>query len=516
MSDISHASVVFLNPRDNICVAARALESGEEITAGETRVRLNGPIRLGHKIALRQISSGQRVIKYGQTIGFATEMIQPGDHVHSHNLTAGQFDRDYAKCAEVPPDPEPLTGRTFEGYRRPDGRSGTRNYIAVISTVNCSASVSKYVAQRFDSSLLADYPHIDGVIAFTHDGGCAMHFGGEMHHMLNRVMGGMARHPNIGGFLLIGLGCETGTMGYLLEDQQLVQIGGLPSQKTGPLVLSMQDAGGTQKTVEEGVRLLAEMLPRANDVRRETIPASEIILATECGGSDGNSGVTANPAIGVASDMLVAAGGTSVLGETSEVYGAEQLLTRRSVTPEVADKLIERIKWWEWYAETFGAKLDNNPSAGNKEGGLTTIYEKSLGAVAKAGSTALREVYHYAEPIKAKGLVLMDTPGFDPTSITGMVAGGANMVVFSTGRGSCYGCKPTPSIKITSNTPVFERMRDDMDIDAGVILAGESVETVGAGIFDAILDVASGRKTKSEQHGIGEEEFIPWLIGPIL
>jgi altronate hydrolase len=305
-------------------------------------------------------------------------------------------------------------------------------------------------------------------------------------------------------------------MGYLLDSQRLVQIEGTPPARESLPVLSIQDSGGTQATVEAGIRKLAELLPRANDVRRELIPASEIVLGTECGGSDGNSPITANPAVGVASDLIVAAGGTAILAETSEIYGAEQLLTRRARSPKIAEKLIERIKWWEWYAGVFGAHLDNNPSVGNKEGGLTTIYEKSLGAVAKGGSTALCEVYQYAEPVTAKGFVVMDTPGFDPPSVTGMVAGGANVVVFTTGRGSCFGCKPTPSIKIATNTPMYERMRDDMDINAGVVLDGRSVPDVGREIFEEILAVASGKKTKSEQHGIGEEEFMPWHIGPML
>jgi altronate hydrolase len=278
----------------------------------------------------------------------------------------------------------------------------------------------------------------------------------------------------------------------------------------------MQDTGGTTKTIEAACRLVAEMLPQANDVRREDVPLSELILGTNCGGSDGNSGVTANPALGVASDLIVAAGGTVVLGETTEIYGAEQLLTRRARTPEVAQKLIDRIRWWEWYTGLFGCTPDNNPSPGNKEGGLTTIYEKSLGAIAKAGSTAMNEVYHYAEQVAAPGFVVMDTPGLDPVSVTGIVAGGAQVMVFTTGRGSCFGCKPTPSIKVATNTPMYERMIDDMDLDAGTILAGRGVEDVGREIFEQIIAVASGRKTKSELHGIGQEEFVPWNIGPTL
>jgi altronate hydrolase len=508
--------VIHLHPADNVCVAARDLPSGARITAGDISVELTEPVRLGHKIALVPLGAGERVFKYGQTIGFTTAEVAPGAWIHSHNLTAGHFDRDYAASSEVPADPPPLTGYTFQGYKRPDRKPGTRNYIAVISTVNCSASVSKYVAARFAGDALRDYPNVDGVVAFTHGGGCGMQFAGEGHAILNRVMGGIARHPNIGGYVLIGLGCETATLGYLLEDQKLVQIGGSRGEVTRPPVLSMQDVGGTSKTIEAASRLVAELLPRVNDVRREPVPLSELVLGTNCGGSDGNSGITANPALGVASDMIVAAGGTVVLGETTEIYGAEQLLTRRARTPEVAQKLIDRIRWWEWYTGLFGCTPDNNPSPGNKEGGLTTIYEKSLGAIAKAGGTALSEVYQYAEPVTAKGLVVMDTPGLDPVSVTGIVAGGAQMMVFTTGRGSCFGCKPAPTLKVATNTPMYERMLDDMDLDAGTILSGRSVQQVGREIFDEIIAVASGKKTKSEQHGIGQEEFVPWNVGPTL
>jgi altronate hydrolase len=508
--------VVYLHGSDNVCVAARDLPAGTQITAGGRTVELSRAVKLGHKIALAEIPAGQRVVKYGQTIGFATEAIAPGTWIHTQNLTAGVFDRDYAAASEVPPELAPLTGRTFQGYKRPDRGPGTRNYIAVISTVNCSASVSKYVAARFATEAIRQYPNVDGVVAFTHGGGCGMQFGGEGHATLNRVMGGMARHPNIGGYVLIGLGCEVATLGYLLDDQKLVQIGGSGRAAVRPPVLSMQDVGGTTKTIEAACRLVADMLPQANDVKRESVPLSELILGTNCGGSDGNSGITANPALGIASDMLVAAGGTVILGETTEIYGAEQMLTRRARTPEIAQKLIDRIRWWEWYTGLFGCTPDNNPSPGNKEGGLTTIYEKSLGAIAKAGGSAMNEVYQYAEQVTAKGFVVMDTPGLDPVSVTGIVAGGAQMMVFTTGRGSCFGCKPTPSIKVATNTPMFERMIDDMDLDAGTILSGRALDDVGREIFEEIIAVAGGKRTKSEQHGIGQEEFVPWNIGPTL
>lgn len=508
--------VIHLHPQDNICVAAKPLPGNSSIHVSGRTIELAQPVPMGHKIAIEPIAQDVPVRKYGQIIGFASQLIPPGHWVHSHNLAIGDFVRDPAPASETPPPPTPITDRTFLGYRRRDGKAGTRNYLAIISTVNCSASVAKYIAERFDKSRLRDFPNVDGVIALRHDNGCAMQFGGLQHKMLNRVMGGMARHPNIGGYLLVNLGCETGTLGSLLEQEKLVQIDGVTGRASGPPVFTMQDLGGTTKTVEAAVAKVAEMLPMVNDVQRQPIPAREIILGTECGGSDGNSGISANPAVGVASDLVVACGGTTILSETSEIYGAEHLLTRRAVSPRVAEKLLERIRWWLWYAGIFGAQLDNNPSAGNKAGGLTTIAEKSLGAVAKGGSTALVDVYEYAEPVTAKGFVVMDTPGFDPPSVTGMVAGGANVVVFTTGRGSCFGCKPTPSIKIATNTPMYERMIDDMDINAGEILEGKSVAEVGQRIFEEILAVASGKKTKSELHGIGEEEFTPWIIGPVL
>jgi altronate hydrolase len=511
-------TTIFLHPADNICVAARTLEPGQSIDAGGRNVKLREAIRMGHKLALETIRAGEPVRKYGQVIGFASREIAPGEWVHCHNVALSDFARDPASATETPPRPEPIEGRTFLGYQRPSGKAGTRNYLALVSTVNCSATVCKALVKKFDQSVLKDFPNIDGVVAFTHGDGCGMQYGGLKHEMLNRTMGGIARHPNIGGFLIVGLGCETAAPGYLMESQRLVQINGSPDPNRDALpVMSMQDLGGTTKTIEAGIRRIGELLPRVNAVRRQPIPASEIVLGTNCGGSDGNSGITANPALGVASDMIVAAGGTSILGETTEIYGAEHLLTRRAVSVDVANKLLERIKWWHWYAGLFGATFDNNPSLGNKEGGLTTIAEKSLGAVAKAGSTALVDVYQYSEEVNAKGLVVMDTPGLDAPSVTGIVAGGANVVVFTTGRGSCFGCKPTPSIKVATNTPMYDRMIDDMDINAGEILTGgKSIQAVGREIFEEILSVASGKKTKSEQHGYGDEEFVPWMAGPVL
>lgn len=507
---------VFLHPDDNICVTARTLEAGSTLEIQGRSLKLAEKIKIGHKIAIMPIAAGQPIRKYGQVIGFLTRDAQPGDWVHSHNLEMDDFVRDHAKAQFIPPPPAPITDRTFLGYRRPNGTAGTRNYVGLLSSVNCSATVCKAIARHFTPEVLAPYPNVDGVVAFTHGSGCGLQYGGLQHNILAKTIGGIARHPNIGGYLMIGLGCENAPLGYILETQRLVQIDGKSGQRKGPPVFSMQDMGGTKKSIAEGIRMVYELLPLANAVERQPIPASEIILGTNCGGSDGNSGVTANPAVGFASDLLVAAGGTSVLAETTEIYGAEHLLTRRATSVNVADKLLERIDWWLWYTKTFGCEIDNNPSVGNKEGGLTTIAEKSLGAVAKGGSTALTAVYEYAEPITERGFVVMDTPGFDPPSVTGIVAGGSNVVVFTTGRGSCFGCKPTPSIKIASNTPMYERMIDDMDLNAGEILNGRSVDEVGREIFDKVLSVASGEKTKSELAGVGDEEFVPWIVGPVL
>ncbi len=363
--------------------------------------------------------------------------------------------------------------------------------------------------------MLKQFPNVDGVVSITHKAGCAMQYDGPDHRQLDRTLAGFAKHANVAAYILVGLGCETGQATHLIEGEGLglIQLNGA-AKKT--IVLTIQECGGIAKTVEAGVKAIAELLPRVNDIQRRQLPAQHLILGTNCGGSDGNSGVTANPALGVASDLLIAQGGASILGETPEIYGAEHLLTRRAISRPVGEKLVERIKWWEWYTGVWGAEINNNPSPGNKEGGLTTIYEKSLGAIAKGGSTALVDVVQYAEPVHAKGLVVMDTPGYDPVSMTGIVAGGANVCVFTTGRGSVFGCKPSPSIKIATNSPLYHHMEGDMDINAGVILEGTPVEVVGKQIFEEILAVASGKKTKSEINGVGEEEFAPWSIGPTL
>jgi altronate hydrolase len=513
---------VILRSDDTVAVAARPIPRGFLLEVGGRSLEVREPIGLGHKVALADIAAGAPVRKYGQIIGFASKAIPAGSLVHVANLKADLFERDYAFATEQPATPRPDRIRTFRGYRRPDGRVGTRNYIAVVSTVNCSASTSRYVADRFrDGAWRSRFPNVDGVFAITHKGGCGLPFEGPDHQILERVLAGFAHHPNVAAYVIVGLGCEVGYAQHLVEAQDLVTLG--PARANGrrkgtgrPRMLNIQDEGGITRTVDAAVRAVYELLPEANSWTRTEQPASKICLAMECGGSDGNSGVTANPALGEAADLVVAQGGTAVLGETTEIYGAEHLLTRRARSPEVGQKLVDRIKWWEWYTGVFGARIDNNPSPGNKAGGLTTIYEKSLGALAKAGSTALVDVVPYAAMLDKPGLIFMDTPGYDPPCTTGLVAGGANVLVFTTGRGSVLGLKPTPCIKAATNTPMYERMIDDMDLDAGPILEGEPVQQVGRRLFEMILDVASGAQTKSERHGVGEEEFAPWTIGPTL
>jgi altronate hydrolase len=512
--------VLRLHRDDNIAIAKRTIRPGTAIELGFAPITISERVEIGHKVAVAPIARGAAVRKYGQIIGFATADIEPGQWVHTHNVEPGTLSLDYAFASDVPVEPEPILGRTFMGYRRPDGRAATRNYIGIVSTVNCSAATSRFVAQQFDRRILDNYPNIDGIVPLVHKTGCAMQYGGEDHQQLARVLTGFAKHPNIAAYLVIGLGCETGQASFLVDNYGLTQLQipgqSQPSQSQSRLVMNIQEVGGVRRTVERATGLLKEMLPEVNKAQRVPIPVSEIVLGTNCGGSDGSSGVTANPALGHASDLLVAHGATSILAETPEIYGGEHLLTRRAVSREVGQKLVDLIKWWERYTAFFGAEINNNPSVGNKKGGLTTIYEKSLGAIAKGGTTALRAVYRYAEPVTEKGFVFMDTPGFDPASVTGLIAGGANVVVFTTGRGSCFGCKPVPSIKVATNTPLYEHMTEDMDINAGRILEGTSVEELGCEIFEKILAVASGERTKSELQGIGDDEFCPWSIGPTL
>jgi len=500
--------VVRLSPEDNVVIAIDAVAQGVQ-AAGQTA---HERIPRGHKMAVEPIGEGAPVRKFGQIIGFASRGIRPGDWVHEHNVTLHDFARDYrfaedAKNDEVLP---PELAATFEGYVRPGGRTGTRNYIGVLTSVNCSASVAKFIAEEVNrSGLLEDYPQIDGAVAFVHGTGCGLAAYGEGFDVLRRTQWGYATHPNLGAALMVGLGCEVFQIDRMKEEYGLVEGDHFQT-------LTIQATGGTKKTVAQGLARIKEMLPVAARAKRETRPASEMVLALQCGGSDGYSGITANPALGAAADELVRHGGTAILSETPEIYGAEHLLTRRAVNRSVGEKLVERIKWWEEYTARNGGEMNNNPSPGNKAGGLTTILEKSLGAAAKGGSTSLRAVYEYAEPVKDRGFVYMDTPGYDPVAATGQVAGGANVMCFTTGRGSAFGCKPTPSIKLATNTDIYTRMIDDMDVNCGDILDGVPVKQKGEEIFRKVLAVASGERTKSEDLGYGDLEFVPWQIGAVM
>jgi altronate hydrolase len=504
---------VLLRPDDDVAIARAAMQAGTRLADDAGEIVLRCEVPAGHKLSRRRIAKGDPVRRYGQIIGFATQEIQPGDHVHCHNIGFARVEREYEFCADARPveryPPERM--RHFQGFKRADGRVGTRNYVAIVSTVNCSASVSQFVKQRF-ADVRNDYPNVDGVIAITHKSGCGMQASGEDHRALERVLAGYSKHPNVAAYVVIGLGCEVNQPVQLVERQRLT----LPLRQDGrPPVVSIQESGGVRKAVERAAEEVARLLPIVNDCRRTKQPVSEICLATNCGGSDGNSGITANPALGWAVDELVRYGGTGVLAETPETYGAEHLLVRRAVSREVAQKLLDRYKWWEWYCRGIEG-MDDNPAPGNKAGGISTVLEKSLGGVAKGGTTPLVDVYLYGERITSKGFVFMDTPGLDPVSVTGLVAGGCNVVCFTTGRGSVFGCKPAPSLKLATNSAIYRHMEEDMDIDCGVILNGTPVEAVGRQIFERIVAVASGEQTKSELLGVGEEEFAPWVIGPVM
>jgi len=505
------APALQLSALDNVAVARQALVPGQTLALGAgPAVLVREPIPSGHKVALQPIAAGQPVYKYGQRIGLASADIAPGQHVHVHNLAmAGSDGAQQPGLGYVPTVPaEQALG--FEGYLRPDGRVGTRNYLGVIASVNCSATVCRHIADAFKGEALAAYPHVDGVVAITHGSGCGMGGDGEGLALLQRTLRGYANHPNFAGVLVIGLGCEVNQIAPLVSEMAARPAGLLAS-------LTIQDEGGTRETIAAGKALLHTMLQQANQARRQRVPLSHLTVGLQCGGSDGYSGISANPVLGAAVDLLVRHGGRAILSETPEIYGAEHLLTHRAASPEVAQRLMQRVAWWERYAALHGGDLNNNPSPGNKAGGITTILEKSLGAVAKAGSTGLMEVLEYAQPVQAQGLVFMDTPGYDPVSATGQVAGGANLICFTTGRGSTYGCKPTPSLKLASNTPMFQRMSLDMDFDCGGVVDGrQTVLEAGEQLFALMLATASGQRSKSEDNGLGDNEFLPWQLGAVM
>ena len=494
-----------LDPADNVVTATRTLEIGTAVDDVVT----TAIIPRNHKLASREIKAGEAVRKYAQVIGYATELIVAGGHVHTHNVEFRNTEEDYEISTDLRPAVTVAEAArdSFMGYRRENGRVGTRNYIGILTSVNCSATAARMIASAFGPEEMARYPNVDGVVAFVHGTGCGMAGQGEGFEALQRVMWGYARNPNHGGVLMVGLGCEMNQIDWLLEAYGL---------KQGPLfkTMNIQDSMGLAKTVETGIAMVREMLPEVNRATRESCPASELMVALQCGGSDALSGVTANPALGYACDLLVAQGGTGVLAETPEIYGAEHLLIRRAIDNATGKRLIGLIDWWQDYTARNHGSMDNNPSPGNKKGGLTTILEKSLGAASKGGTTPLTGVFKYAEPVTARGFTFMDSPGYDPASVTGQIASGCNLVTFTTGRGSAFGSKPSPCIKIATNTEMYERLMSDMDINAGAMLTeGQSLEEKGREIYDMLLKVASGNPSKSEAQGLGGYEFVPWQIG---
>ncbi|MBN1657549.1 MAG: altronate dehydratase [Anaerolineae bacterium] len=495
-----------LHPADNVAIARQALGTGSciEVAAGFT-ITLANDVPAGHKVALAPVATGEPVRRYGQVIGLARRAIAPGEHVHVHNLGTDEFERAAAAAAAPTYLVAGAGAHTFAGYRRADGRVGTRNYVAVLSTVNCSAHVARQIAAHFTPDRLAAFPHVDGVAAFTHGLGCTFPAGSRDQQMLARALVGMACHPNTGAYLLVGHGCEK---------MPVDELAGHLADCTLPWAsVVVQDAGGIGPAVERGIAQVKALLEQVDEARRTPQSLSELVLALQCGGSDAWSGVTANPAMGLVADEVVRCGGSVLLAETPEIFGAEHLLLSRAASPEVARTLARKVAWWRDWARLMGFEIDQNRSPGNEAGGLTTIYEKSLGAVSKGGSTPLTAVYDYAERVGTKGLSFMDTPGYDPVSVTGQVAGGCNLVIFTTGRGSVWASKPSPVIKVCTNSETYRHLLDDMDLDAGRILAGTALEQVAAELLDLVVAVASGHPTKSEAQGLGDLEFIPWTLG---
>jgi altronate hydrolase len=499
-------AAIRLHPDDNVVVAATRLPAGATLPGSAVATR--EPIPSGHKIATAPIAKGEAVRKYGQVIGVATADIAAGAHVHVHNLAMSDLRAEAGPRERWRHNQEP---KSFRGYRRANGKTGVRNYVGVLTSVNCSATVARHIAEAAEKTGLLDaYPNVDGIVPITHASGCGMAGAGEGFDILKRTLWGTAANPNFGAVMLVGLGCEVLQIAQLKHDYGIAEGDAFQS-------FTIQDVGGTKRAIEEGLERLKVLLAEANKAAREETPASALVLGLQCGGSDAWSGVTSNPALGNASDRLAALGGTVILSETPEIYGAEHLLYARAISPEVSAKLRARLDWWENYTRIHGAEMNNNPTPGNKAGGLTTILEKSLGAVAKAGTSPLNDVVEYAETLTSRGLVFMDSPGFDPCSATGQVASGATMIAFTTGRGSAYGCKPSPSIKLASNSEIYSRMKDDIDIDCGTIASGAAtVEQKGEEILDYLLKVASGQQSTSEALGYGGVEFVPWQVGAVM
>ena len=494
-------NIIKLNSKDNIGVAPMNIPEGAEI---KSNLKAQTDIPFGHKISIADIQKDELIYKYGQIIGKAFEKIERGSHVHTHNMMFYEFDRNY-KFIKKNLDTSYKKDKFFFGYKRNNNTVGTRNYIGLISTVNCSATVVKKIANKINLFLNENnYKNIDGAVCLKHSSGCGMNTSGKGMEVFNRTIEGFKSHQNFGKVFVIGLGCECAQISLYKNNNSQNDIE----------YLNIQDEGGTNEIINKVYTKVINEIPKINSIERTKSHLSNLTLALQCGGSDSYSGITANPALGVAADLLVSYGGSTILAETPEIYGAEHLLIERALQESDIKKLNNQINWWKNYTQINDGSLDNNPSPGNKKGGLTTILEKSLGAVAKSGNSIMVDVLDYAEKISKPGFNFMDSPGYDPVSVTGQVAAGSNLICFTTGRGSCFGFKPAPSLKIATNTNMFNKLEEDMDINAGTIMDGvNTIEEIGHEIFEELILVASGKKTKSEINDYGDDEFNPWVIG---
>lgn len=498
MHEDSHNSLLLqLHPDDNVAVATSDLSCGDVVEICGQKLVIQQPIPKGHKVALVPIPKDGAVKKYGQIIGQATESISPGQQVHVHNLISLRGSGITAKPMQFSWAPKFRLLRAprsawFWGYRRPNGRVGIRNHVLVMAAVHCSNGVVERIGKAEPK-----------VIALPHIYGCSQL--GEDLARTKQVISAYLSHPNVASTLLIGLGCESLPTCEIAEE--------LRSCGYSVECLLIQEAGGSRRAVEHGVRIVRNMLLHAEKEERVRCPVSELVVGLECGGSDAWSGVTANPAVGRVADILVTLNGTVILSEVTEFIGAEHLLISRAVSAEISSEILEAVHRRERVAQEMGANLRGaQPSPGNMAGGLTTIEEKSLGAILKGGTSPIREFLRYGERPSQKGLVIMDTSGNDLESVTAMVAGGAQLILFTTGRGTPVGNPIAPVIKIASNCEVFDRLRDDFDFNAGDILIGESVVSVGNRLFQEMLKVASGKLTAAERWG--HKEFAIEPLGP--
>jgi len=499
-------SAIQLHPSDNVAILRVPVGPGTELRIGAVTLTTKDAIPAGHKVCLKTILSGDRIYRYGQVIGRSKHTIEPGQHIHTQNVAFEEQHFNYEfPTGEVPYPPAPAKMPTFMGFKREDGRAGTRNYVAVVAASNCAAHTAELIASSFDQSALP--PHVDGVVAFPHGEGCGHSIGPDTEQ-LRRTLAGVLAHPNVGAAIILGLGCEVNQIDHYL---------GSNAPRTDRLMgMTLQNSGGTKGAIEAARKFILEQMEGLSAEHRTELPASLITLGLNCGGSDSFSGITANPALGHCSDLLAELGAASILAETTEIIGAEHLLVKRARNRATGEKLLRMIAEYKVYLNQFkNSNFNDNPSPGNKEGGLTNILEKSLGAVAKGGTSTLTQVYEYAERITEPGFGFMNTPGYDPVSLTGLAAGGCNVICFTTGRGSAIGFPSIPVVKVATNSNTFRRMRDNMDINAGRISDGEaSVQQIGQEIFDMILRVASGEQTCAER--LGHQEFVPWRIGPVM